>query len=941
MRKVWIGAISVGAIGLCAVVLLPVIFKDRLVGLVVDQVNQRANANVALGEVSVSALQSFPNLTVNVHDLVVTGVGAFDGVTLARLGSLSATVNLRSLMGDGPAELEALRIADGEINLITDAEGRSNTDIAPPGEPGAEPAAPAEPAEPPSPLSLKLRDYGFQHIDVLYDDQPGGTRVTVKDLNHSGSGELDGDLLHLATRTDMGALTVASGGMTWLDGVKVGSDLELDLNQATSAIRFGKNNLTLNELKLTFEGDLTPRGEDLDLDLKLSALETSFKGLLSLLPALYAKDFASLNAGGTFTLAAAVKGLLPAQGDELPSFNLDFQVNDGRFQVPDLPSAVEAVNLKLNAAHPGGLLDAMVVNVPAFAMTLAGSPITGKLRLAHIDTDPDVDLGVKANVDLKKLAAVYPVEGLDPAGLLDVDLDIAGRVSQFDGAMDGVRAAGHVRLTDAAYRDASLADPLLISRADLDMSPAALTLNTLTGTLGKTDLAVTGKLLNPLAYALTDAPLRGDLTVRSKLLDLDALMVEDEAAPPPAQADKGKKSAAKAPEGGSSLVAIPGDLDLSLDASADRVLYDDQDIRNAVAKLRVVDQTLQFSDLRMDVLGGTIGLKGSYAAKTDQAADVDMELTMATFEVAKTVAAFDTLAKLAPVAKKARGSFRSGFTMKARLNPDLSPDLSSLASTGNLLALGVALQPGFMASVAEAVKNKDFSGMDLGDTSLGFNIAEGQLRFDPTTVTVGGAKGTIKGKTGVLDETLDLVLDLEVPLSKIGATDLISKAGLGSDGVGRMRVLIGGTFDKPTVKVDLGKLTDKLEDTVQAGLAEGKAAVNDAVDTALAEAQKRVDQIMAEAQKGADRLRDEASASGDKLVAQAKKQAGKLNDDAAGNPIKEKAAKEAGDKLIKEAKQAASKLNKEADDKATALLDKARKQSDQILADAGQKAKIK
>ena len=481
MRKVWIGALALGALGVGAVVLLPILFKDRLIGLVIEQVNQRVDATVALGDVSVSALSSFPDLTITVADLLVTGRGAFDGVTLAKAGTLKATVDLGSLMGDGPAVVEQFQLSNGELNLITDAEGRSNTDIAPASEGGE--AAPKPATEAPSTLSLKLKDYRIEHMDVSYDDQPGGTRAELKDLNHSGQGDLDGDLLHLATRTDIGALTVESGGVAWLDGVKVGSDLELDLNQESGAIHFGKNSLNLNELGLTFEGDLTPKGVDTELDLRVRALESSFKGLLSLLPALYAKDFASLNAGGTFEFTAAVKGLMKAEGEELPSFDVDLQIHDGRFQVPDLPSAVEAVNLKLNASHPGGLLDNMVLDMPGFSMGLAGSPITGSLRLAHIDTDPDVKLAVKANLDLASLSKVYPVEGIDPTGHLDVDLDIAGRVSQFDGAMDGVQAAGHVRLKDAVYRDASLPAPLQISAADLDMSPSALVLNTLSATL--------------------------------------------------------------------------------------------------------------------------------------------------------------------------------------------------------------------------------------------------------------------------------------------------------------------------------------------------------------------------------------------------------------------------------------------------------------------------
>ena len=176
MRKVWIGALALGAVGVGAVVLLPILFKDRLIGLVIEQVNQRVDATVALGDVSVSALSSFPDLTITVADLLVTGRGAFDGVTLAKAGTLKATVDLGSLMGDGPAVVEQFQLSNGALNLITDAEGRSNTDIAPAPEGGVAAPKPAATEEAPSTLSLKLKDYRIEHMDVLYDDQQGGTR---------------------------------------------------------------------------------------------------------------------------------------------------------------------------------------------------------------------------------------------------------------------------------------------------------------------------------------------------------------------------------------------------------------------------------------------------------------------------------------------------------------------------------------------------------------------------------------------------------------------------------------------------------------------------------------------------------------------------------------------------------------------------------------------
>ena len=174
-----------------------------------------------------------------------------------------------------------------------------------------------------------------------------------------------------------------------------------------------------------------------------------------------------------------------------------------------------------------------------------------------------------------------------------------------------------------------------------------------------------------------------------------------------------------------------------------------------------------------------------------------------------------------------------------------------------------------MGKVADAVKNKDFSAMDLGSSQLDFNIEKGRLRFEPMSVTVGGAKGTIKGHTGILDETLDLVLDLEVPLSKIGAGDLISKAGLGTEGTGRLKVLIGGTFDQPTVKVDLGKLTDKLEDTLQAGLEAGKAAAKEAGDKLVKEANQAAKKLDKEADQKATALLDKAKKQSDQILADA------------------------------------------------------------------------
>ena len=85
------------------------------------------------------------------------------------------------------------------------------------------------------------------------------------------------------------------------------------------------------------------------MDLKLNTSEIGFKEILSLIPAIYSKEFKNLKTDGTATLEATAKGIL--QGDTVPQFDVRLAV---KRHVPiSIPAGGESI--RLTSTHKFGI----------------------------------------------------------------------------------------------------------------------------------------------------------------------------------------------------------------------------------------------------------------------------------------------------------------------------------------------------------------------------------------------------------------------------------------------------------------------------------------------------------------------------------------------------------------------------------------------------------
>ncbi|MCO4744293.1 MAG: hypothetical protein KC912_05855 [Proteobacteria bacterium] len=905
MNKRVLGGLGVvgGVLGL-VVVGGGMALKGRVLDKLTAELTASVDANVAIGDANASFWTSFPAIGVHLTDVTVDGVADFEGERLLSAGEISIYVDVFSAFSGDSVTIDGFAMRDASVHVIVDDEGRMNTDIVAAGDDEGDSGT----------TELRLESVDLEQFDFRYEDRAGGTDVTLVGMNHSSAGGISGDVASLDTETTIDALTAYAGGITWLGEVETGLTGAVAYNLATGGLDLQNAKLSLNALDIGLDGGFVPSGDDYDIKLAYETADSSFKTLLSILPAAYTEDFAGVDATGTFTLKGTATGLYATEGDNLPAFDLLIDVPESRVQYPDLPSAVEGLSAKVQVSHPQGPTDAVIVDVERFGFTLDGHELEGRLGVKHPTTDPDIDLMLKGDLNLGALSKAWPMPGKEYAGDMKLDLELGGRQSAFEGTRVGdITARGKSVISGLVYTSADSADPLYVDTLIFKATPQHVEVTDLALRTGSSDIRGVGFLEHPVAYALGRGNLTGQFSMRGKRLDLDEMSAGGDT---------------ESTEDDGALVTVPTDLDLVIGSKFDTLVAQGVEVEQMRGDLIVRDGAITMRDVQVSMLGGRVELNGSYTAPTAEVADLDLRIAAIDLDMVRTFEAFPALGRILPAAVGAKGLFDSGIQMKGRLGPDGGLVLESLASDGSVLTRGLQVVPGSLTKLAEKLGKTEFGRVDLDGAKIFFSMLDGNLVVKPSALRIGSASTMLHGGVGVLAQTLDLKMDMAVPTQALAGSPLLGGKTLPIGQTTLVRVGLGGGWDDPKITTDLAATAG---DVARAVVTE---AVGEVAGDAIAEASARGDALIAEAKVQAAEVRKAAATAAAAVRKEAKKAGDALIAEAT-NPITKKVAEKAAEKLGVDADKQATRLETEADTQATALVSAAERKKAELVASAG------
>ena len=884
-KKGLIISLSIIAVIFISLLVLPFAFKGKIADLAKTEINNMLTAKVDFEDVSMSFIRNFPNASLTLHNLKITGTNEFENDTLLLSEKINVVINLKSLFSDDGYEIKKIAFDNSSVLLHVLPDGSANWDIM------KEDDIEQVPDTSSMSFNLKLNDFIINRADFTYWDEQGNMRFDIKDLKIAASGDLSADSSLLKTQISAGAISFLMDDMEYISKATAEIKADINANLNDFIFTFSENTSRLNAIPFSFSGWvqlLDPEG--FDMDIQLNADDVDFKSILSLVPAVYATEFESLKADGKVDLTGYVKGLMV--GDDYPAFDLKLSVADGWFQYPDLPKSLQNINIDMQLQNPGGDLDLTVVNIPQFNFSMGGNPFSAQLRVANPMSDPDLKMNAQGKLDLGMIKDIYPLgDDMNLNGIFNINLNLGGRMSYYDNnQFDKFTFGGTMSISDLLLKMASMSNDVAIPAAKMTFNNRYVDLSELKVKIGENDIQATGKLENFVAYALNDKTLKGQLNVTSTYLNLNDFMSDE------TSEKVVEESTPETPEEAFSVIEVPKNINFTMQADFKELHYGKMKFDNTKGNLKVEDGEVKFQNMSMQAFGGTVLLNGVYSTADLEKPTVNMDLTISDVIFTEIFNQVEMLQKIVPIFSKAKGSFSTKMSFSSLLQQDMTPNLTSILADGSLSTKSIDLSEiPVLDALASSLKKPELSSVSLKDLLLLFSIKDGQLTTKPFDIKVGDLKMNLGGSAG-LDQTL----------SYTGKAQLPDNLNLGR--ISTIGFTIGGTFKKPSVKLDLAETLNTLLDS----------------DTATGQ---KVDEIKekatAEIQKQADNLRTEAKNAGEKLVKEAEKQSNELVNKAT-NPITKKAAEVAGAKLVEEAKKQADKLYQQADAEATKLEAKTR-----------------
>ncbi len=903
---VWVGAVFAILLGLLAVV--PLLFRDRIAQRVKDEVNQSVNARVDWRDVGLTFFRNFPNLTLTLDDLTAVGVGRFNADTLATIRHFGVVLDLGSVVGSliggggKPIVVRSIDLDGPRLSLIKLEDGAANWDIA------KDTAKAAAAPEEGKAVAVSLRRFEIRDAAVRFDNRQAGLQASLVGYQQSLSGDFQRDLVAVQTRAQADSVSVTFAGIPYLNRVKLDFKADAEADLARKSYRLKDTQLRLNDLQLGVSGSATTANDVIGLDLTFAAPSTDFRHILSLVPAIYAHDFQSVQTSGAIAVSGRVKG---EYGDSaFPSFALNAKVDNGAFKYRDLPLPARDIFMDLAIANPGGDADSTVVRLQRFHVRMGRDPIDATLVLRTPVSDPDVDLHVTGKLDLADVRRTMKLEGIDElAGTVAADATVRTRMSYIDKKQyDRVAARGTLDVGNLSVKGAGLPQPLAIQQASLSLAPERAQLKSFKGSVGSSDLRASGSLENLLGFVLRDDVLRGNATLQSDRFNLDEW---------------------RSGEGDLEIIPVPARIDFGLDATVGELLYDKMTMSNARGHLRIKDQRITIEDFKMRTLGGEIALTGFYETTDSTRPTFDMGLKLATIQIPAAFEAFTTVQMLAPVAKYAKGTFSSDLRINGALGKNMMPLFEALAGRGSLQTSQLVVQD-FPAldKLADATKLQFLDNPTMRNLSTAFQIRDGRLHVNPFAVNLGPTTMNVSGSNG-LDQSLDYALRLRVPRSELGqaansaVSGLIARAGTAGIDLNtaqeiELGIQLAGTVTNPSIKVDAAGAVSSVKENVEQAVREGAAK------KLSAEAAK----LIQEAEQRGAAIRKESAALAETAKREGYKQAEALEKQAT-NPLLKAAAKPAADKIRKEADAKAAGIVREGDQRAEGLVAEARRQAGQ------------
>ena len=335
--------------GLGLLVLLGLILywqKDRLIGAVVSQVNERLNTRVDVGSVDVTLLRTFPRLAVGFERVTVFESCCGKKDTLARIQHVQFYLSVWKALG-GTYQIEGLAVKKGFVRLRQMANGTVNYDIFKKDTAVARSAPSGK-----KPVPFQLEKTHLEQIEFRY--QKEGSFMVSQFID-----KIEADYMLLAGRSTLAAKgkvlvhKLSTASQTLMQKMPMGIDVTLALAPTKAGTELTLTNalIDMDGAAFRLNGKVLAAEKPL-YNVQLTAEKSDLKTLAAFMPPTARQALAAYKSSGRINLTLTAEKKNP--DTKYPRLDVAAQAQSAGFRHNRLPLTFAGVAFRGSFTLPAG-----------------------------------------------------------------------------------------------------------------------------------------------------------------------------------------------------------------------------------------------------------------------------------------------------------------------------------------------------------------------------------------------------------------------------------------------------------------------------------------------------------------------------------------------------------------------------------------------------------
>ncbi|MDD3877455.1 MAG: hypothetical protein PHT69_12610 [Bacteroidales bacterium] len=490
------------------IALFPLLFKNSFLKEFNRQMQLLENVTAQYSHVDLYWGRSFPDFTLRVDDLSLTGTDLFSGQNLAEIGRVKLTVDFWSLVFGQQIKVKSVKLNNADIHLIKQENQFNFIDIKKAKKEGDN-------------FELSLDRFIIINSNISYQDFDDDFEISALNLNQwiKRVKGLEGNNYSMTSRAD--SFTVSSHNIDLLQHVAFQCKMLFHFDPSLHHYIIEPTKVNFNDLTLNVEGEFGFEGEQTFLNMNGSS-NGDIKQLFSVVNVFYGPDYNKIISDGTYSINA----FLELTSDDIYNEKYDFSLKaqDGSLKYDFLPDGFSEINidvaLKKNAEENKYFVADISLKTKADSLCL-------KLYQSDEEEKTIYKNEIDVVMDFSTLNSIIPDTKLEKMGRLIIDLNFNGTFSKILPDLNELNSEGYIAVGGLNYQKSFDSRPVFVDTAYLAFSDNSFAINKLSTRFGKTNLEAEGNWQNFINYVLFDEVLRGEWHLKAPCLNLNDIMASE------------------------------------------------------------------------------------------------------------------------------------------------------------------------------------------------------------------------------------------------------------------------------------------------------------------------------------------------------------------------------------------------------------------------------